>query len=159
MREEVSSKSLITKILAENINNHKNLKSNNHLYNDFKYVNKNTKSKSCNNNLSNTPEIDFNIRNKFVEEKDAPSNAVSFLKSNIPTSNRFKKLRAVENIKSKTKIDDVIEIDVLETRQIPFVNSSKSKIKKRPVNFINKNPGDQHIFGKENINEKRSQET
>ena len=159
LREEVSSKSLITKILAENINNHKNLKPNNHLYNDFKYVNKNTKSKSCNNNLSNTPEIDFNIRNKFVEEKDARSNVVNFMKSNIPTSNRFNKLRAVENIKNKTKIDDVMEIDVLETRQIPFVNSSKSKIKKRPDNFINKNPGNQHIFGKENINEKRRQET
>ena len=56
LREEISSKSLIIKILAENINNHENLKSNNSLYNDFTYGNKNTKSKGCNSNLSNTPE-------------------------------------------------------------------------------------------------------
>ena len=31
LREEISSKSLIIKILAENINNHKNLKTNNSL--------------------------------------------------------------------------------------------------------------------------------
>ena len=33
---------LIIKVLAENINNHENLKSNNFLYNDFTYGNKNT---------------------------------------------------------------------------------------------------------------------
>ena len=43
LREEISSKSLFIKILAENINNHENLKSNNFLYNDFTYGNKNTK--------------------------------------------------------------------------------------------------------------------
>ena len=32
LREEISSKSLIIKILAENINNHEYLKSNNFLY-------------------------------------------------------------------------------------------------------------------------------
>ena len=42
LREEVSSKNLIIKVLAENINNHENLKSNNFLYNDFTYGNKNT---------------------------------------------------------------------------------------------------------------------
>ena len=42
LREDVSSKSLIIKILAENINNHESLKSNNFLYNDFAYGNKNT---------------------------------------------------------------------------------------------------------------------
>ena len=59
LMEEISSKSLIIKILVENINNHENLKSNNFLYNDFTYGNKHTKSKRCNNNLSNTPEKDF----------------------------------------------------------------------------------------------------
>ena len=44
LREEISSKSLIIKILAENINNHENLKSNNSLYNDFTYGNKDTLS-------------------------------------------------------------------------------------------------------------------
>ena len=43
-REEISSKSLIIKILAENINNHENLKSNNSLYNDITYRNKKTLS-------------------------------------------------------------------------------------------------------------------
>ena len=43
LREEISSKSLFIKILAENINSHENLKSNNFLYNDFTYGNKNTK--------------------------------------------------------------------------------------------------------------------
>ena len=88
LREEISSKSLIIKTLAENINNHENLKSNNSLYNDFTYGNKDTKSKNCNNNLSNNPEIDFNVRNNFVEDKDARSNKANFLNSNIPTSNR-----------------------------------------------------------------------
>ena len=88
LREEISSKSLIIKTLAENINNNENLKSNNSLYNDFTYGNKDTKSKNCNNNLSNNPEIDFNVRNNFVEDKDARSNKANFLNSNIPTSNR-----------------------------------------------------------------------
>ena len=65
LREEISSKSLIIKILAENINNHKNLKSNNSLCNDFTHGNKKSKSNSCNNNLSNTLEKDFYIRKKF----------------------------------------------------------------------------------------------
>ena len=80
LREEISSKRLITKILAENINSHKNLKSNsnlnlisNSLYNDFIYGNNITKSKSCSNNLSNTPEMDFNITKSFVENKDVCS--------------------------------------------------------------------------------------
>ena len=83
LREEISSKSLIIKILAENINNHENLKSNNSLYNNFTYGNNNTKSKSCNNNLSNTPETDFDIRNNFVEDKDACSNKVKSSKSKV----------------------------------------------------------------------------
>ena len=44
LRDEISSKSLIIKILAENINNHENLKSNNSLYNDITYRNKKTLS-------------------------------------------------------------------------------------------------------------------
>ena len=78
LRKEVSCKSLIIKILAENINNHENLKSNSSLYNDFTCGKKNTKSKIFNNNLSNTPEIDFNIRNKFVKDNDARSNKANF---------------------------------------------------------------------------------
>ena len=74
------------------------------------------KSKSCQNNLSNTPEIDFNIRNNFVKGKDVPSNKASFTDSIIPTSNRFDKLRLVENTMNNVKIDDVIEIDVSKTR-------------------------------------------
>ena len=62
LREDVSSKSVIIKILAENINNHENLKSNNSLCNDFTHGNKKSKSNSCNNNLSNTLEKDFYIR-------------------------------------------------------------------------------------------------
>ena len=80
LREEISSKRLIIKILAENINSHKNLKSNsnlnlisNSLYNAFTYGNNITKSKSCSNNLSNTPEMDFNITKSFVENKDVCS--------------------------------------------------------------------------------------
>ena len=69
LREEISSKSLIIKILAENINNHENLKLNNSLYNDFKYGNKNFKSNSCNNNLSNTPEKVFCMRNNLLKIK------------------------------------------------------------------------------------------
>ena len=157
MREEISSTSLIIKILAENINNHENLKSNNSLYNDFTYGNKNTKSKSCNNNLSNTPEISFNVRYNFVENKHACSNKANFMNFNIPISNRFDKLRTVENTQNDGKINDVIEIDVSKTRRIPFVKSSKGTVKTRPdVVTINK---DQHIFGKENINAKRRQET
>ena len=129
LREETSSKNLIIKILAENINN---LKSNNSLYNDFTYGNNNTKSKSCNNNLSNTPEIDFNIRNNFVEDKDARSTKANFMNSNIPTYNRFDKLGTVENTQNDAKIDDVIEIEVSKARQIPFVRSSKSTVKKIP---------------------------
>ena len=117
LREEISSKSLIIKILAENTNNHENLKSNNSLYNDFTYGNNNTKSKSCNNNLSNTPETDLNIRNNFAEDKDACSNKANFMNSNIPTYNRFDKLRTVENTQNDAKIDDVIEIDVSKARQ------------------------------------------
>ena len=157
LREEISSTSLIIKILAENINNHENLKSNNSLYNDFTYGNKNTKSKSCNNNLSNTPEINFNVRYNFVENKHARSNKANFMNFNIPISNRFDKLRTVENTQNDVNINDVIEIDVSKNRRIPFVKSSKGTVKKRPdVVTINK---DQHIFGKENINAKRRQET
>ena len=153
LREEISSTSLIIKILAENINNHENLKSNNSLYNDFTYGNKNTKSKSCNNNLSNTPEINFNVRYNFVENKHARSNKANFMNFNIPISNRFDKLRTVENTQNDGKINDVIEIDVSKTRRIPL----KGTVKTRPdVVTINK---DQHIFGKENINAKCRQET
>ena len=42
LREEISSTNLIIKVLAENRNNHENFKSNNFLYNDFTYGNKNT---------------------------------------------------------------------------------------------------------------------
>ena len=65
LSEEISSKSLIIKILAQNINNHENLKSNNSLCNDFTHGNKKTESNSGNNNLSNTLEKDFYIRKKF----------------------------------------------------------------------------------------------
>ena len=44
-------------------------------------------------------------------------------------------------------------------RQIPFVKSSKSKVKKRPEVVLNKYPENQRIFAKENINAKRRQET
>ena len=159
MREEISSKSSIIKILAENINDHENLKSNNSLYNDFTYRNNNTKSKSCNNNLSNTPETDLNIRNNFVEDKDACSNKANFMNSNIPTYNRFDKLRTVENTQNDAKIDDAIEIDVSKAKQIPFVKSSKSTVNKRPEVVINKYPENQYIFGKENINAKHARET
>ena len=81
------------------------------------------------------------------------------LSSNIPTSNRFNKLRAVENTKNDAKIDDVIEIDVFKTGKNPFVKSSKSTMKKRPENVINQSPENQHIFGKYNRNAKRRQET
>ena len=93
LREEISSKSLIIKILAENINNHENSKSNNFLYNYFAYGNKSTKSKGCNNNFNNTPGKDFIIRNNFVEHKNACSNKANFMNFNIPTSNRFDNLR------------------------------------------------------------------
>ena len=154
LREEISSTSLIIKILAENINNHENLKSNNSLYNDF---NMETKSKRCNNNLSNTPEINFNVRYNFFENKDVRSNKANFMNFNIPISNRFGKLRTVENTLNDVNINDVIEIDVSKNRRIPFVKSSKGTVKTRPdVVTINE---DQHIFGKENIKSKRRQET
>ena len=159
LRERISCKSLIIKILAENINNQEILKSNNSLYNDFTYGNKNFKSNIGNNNLSNTPEKDFNIRNKFVEDKNACSNKANFINFNIPTSNRFDNLLSVKDTQNDAKIDDVIEIDVAKARQILFVRSSKSIIKKRPVVVINKYSENQHIFGKESINVKRTQET
>ena len=87
--------------------------------------NKNTKSKCNNNNLSNTPEKDFNIRNNFVEDKDALSNKADFMNSNIPTSNGFDKLHAVGNTQNDAKIDGVIETDVSKSRQISFEKSSK----------------------------------
>ena len=159
LREEKSSKSLIIKILAENINNYENLKSNNSLYNDFTYGNNNTKSKYCNNNLSNTSETDFNIRNNFVEDKDACSNKANFMNSNIQTYNTFDISGTVENTQNDAKIDDVIEIDVSKARQIPSVKPSKSTVNKRPGVVINKYPENQHIFGKVNINAKRALET
>ena len=67
MRDEIFYKSLVIKILAENINNHESLKSNNSLYNDFTYRNNNTKSKSWNNNFSNTPDMNFNIRKNLLK--------------------------------------------------------------------------------------------
>ena len=73
MRDEIFYKSLVIKILAENINNHESLKSNNSLYNDFTYRNNNIKSKSWNNNFSNTPDMNFNIRKNVVEDKDPRS--------------------------------------------------------------------------------------
>ena len=59
---------------------------------------------------------DFNIRNNFVEDKNAHNNNSSFMNSDIPTSNRFDKLRTVENTQNNAKIDDVIEVDVSKTR-------------------------------------------
>ena len=73
MRDEIFYKSLVIKILGENINNHESLKSNNSLYNDFTYRNNNTKPKSWNNNFSNTPDMNFNIRKNVVEDKDPRS--------------------------------------------------------------------------------------
>ena len=109
--------------------------------------------------MSNTPEIDFNVRNNFVEDKDAHSNIANFMNSNIPTCNKFNKLRTVKNTQNDTKIDGVIEIDVSKARQIPFVKSSKSTVKKRLEVIINQSPENQHIFGKENINTKHRQAT
>ena len=78
---------------------------------------------------------------------------------NIPTSSRLDKLRSVENTQNDAKIDDVIEIEVAKARQIPFGKSLKSTIKKRPEVVANKYPENRHIFGKENISDKRRQET
>ena len=109
--------------------------------------------------MGNTPEKDFNIKNNFVEGKNARSNKANFMNFNIPTSNRFVNLRSVENTRNDAKFDNVIEIDVAMVRKIPFVKSSKSTIKKRPDVVFNKYPENQHIFGKENINVKRRQDT
>ena len=95
--------------------------------------------------MSNTPEKDFNIRNNFVEDKNACSNKANFMNFNIPTSNRFDNLPSDENTQNDGKIDDVVEIDVAKAR--------------RPEVVINKYPENQHIFGKENINAKRRQES
>ena len=81
------------------------------------------------------------------------------MNSNIPTSNRFDKLRTVENTQNDAKIDDVIEVDVSNVREVLFVKSSKNTVKKRPEVVINKYLDNQHIFGKENRNAKRRQET
>ena len=78
---------------------------------------------------------------------------------NIPTSNRLDNLRSVENCQNDAKINDVIEIEVAKARQIPFGKSLKSTIKKRPEVVVNKYPENRHIFGKENISDKRRQET
>ena len=102
--------------------------------------------------------MNFNIRNNFVEDKGGRSNKVNFMNSNVPTYSRFDKLRAVENTQNDAKFDDAIETDVSKARQIPFVKSSESAVKKRPVVVINKYPESQHIFGKENINVKRRHE-
>ena len=88
--------------------------------------------KYATNNLSNTSKTDFNIRSNFVEDKDDRSNKANLMNSNIPTYNRFDKLLTVENTRSDLKIDDVIEIDLSKARQIPFVKSSRSTVKKRP---------------------------
>ena len=71
----------------------------------------------------------------------------------------YTKLHTIENMQNDRDIDDVIEVDGLKTRQIFFVKSSKSTIKKRPEVAINQNPENQDIFGKEDINAKRRQET
>ena len=109
--------------------------------------------------MSNTPEKDFHIRNNFVEDKNARSNKVNFMNFNIPISNGFDNLRSVENTQNDAKIDDVIEIDVAETRQSPFVKSSKCTVKQITDVVINTYPEKQLIFGKENINAKLRQET
>ena len=70
--------------------------------------------------MSNTPEKDFNIRNNFVEDKNACSNKANFMNFNISTSNRFDNLPSDENTQNDGKIDDVIEIDVAKARQIPL---------------------------------------
>ena len=51
------------------------------------------------------------------------------MNSNIPTYNRFDKLRTVENTQNDAKFDDAIETHVSKARQIPFVKSSKSAVK------------------------------
>ena len=76
--------------------------------------------------MSNTPEKDFNIRNNFVEDKNARSNKANFMNFNIATSKRFGNLRSVENTHNDAKIDGVTEIN---EREIPFVKSSKSTVK------------------------------
>ena len=98
--------------------------------------------------------MNFNIRNNFVEDKDPCSNKTNFMNPNIPTCNRFDKLRTVENAQNDAKFDGAIETDASKIRQIHFVKPSKSAVKKRPVVVINKYPENQHIFGKENINAK-----
>ena len=45
-----------------------------------------------------------------------------------------------ENTQNDEKIDDVVEIDVSKARQIPFVKSSKSPVKKRSAVATNKYP-------------------
>ena len=79
--------------------------------------------------MSNTPEKDFNIRNNFVEDKNARSNKTNFMNFNIATSKRFGNLRSVENTHNDAKIDGVTEINVAKAREIPFVKSSKSTVK------------------------------
>ena len=87
LREEISSKTLIIKIIAENIMKISNLII---LFIMLLQMEKNnTKSKSCSNNLSNIPEIDFNVRNNFVEDKDACSNKANFMNSNIPNLTNY----------------------------------------------------------------------
>ena len=110
LREEISSKRLIIKILAENINNHENL--DRIILFIMIFIIFIMKSKSCTNNLSNTPEKDFNIRNNFVEDKNARSNKAKFINFNIATTKRFGNLCLVENTHNDAKIDDVTEIDV-----------------------------------------------
>ena len=88
--------------------------------------------------MGDTPEKDFNIRKNFVENKNARRSKANFMNFDILTSNGFDNLLSVENTQNDTKIDDVIEIDVAKARQILFVRSSKSTIKKRPEVIINK---------------------
>ena len=78
------------------------------------------------------------IRNSFVEDKVARRNKANFMSSKIPTYYRFDKLQTVENTQNDVKFDDAIETDVSKARQIPFIKSSKSTVKRRPEVVINK---------------------
>ena len=78
------------------------------------------------------------IRNSFVEDKDARRNKANFMSPKIPTYYRFDKLHTVENTQNDVKFNDAIETDVSKTRQIPFIKSSKSTVKRRPEIVINK---------------------
>ena len=63
-----------------------------------------------------------------------------------------------ENTQNDAEFNDAIETDVSKARQLPFLKSSESAVKKTPEVVINKYPENQYIFSKEKINAKRRHE-